>query len=321
MLKIVAGAILASALATALPVAHANDYPSRPITLVAPFPPGGSTDVIARLFANKLSARLNQNVVVENKPGANGGIGAAAVARAKPDGYTLLIMGASSFTINPLLYKNLAYDPQSSYDYLGIAGGTQLVVLTNQETGLSSIKDMVSRSATSPLSYGSFGTGSLPQIAGEYLAQQTGAKLLHVPYRGSSPAMADLIGNQIPLSIDTMVASLPQIRGGRVKPLAVSSAQRSAFLPDVPTMQESGVPDYDFQTWFGLVSPKGTPQPVIDKLSAQIRDMMADKDMQKSLQDLGFDARFADPQGFRKQVADELARNAQVIKSANISTE
>ncbi|MDS1140202.1 tripartite tricarboxylate transporter substrate binding protein [Pusillimonas sp. SM2304] len=301
--------------------ALSQTYPSKPLTLVAPFPPGGSTDVIARLFASHLSDRLGQPVVVENKPGSNGAIGAASVARAKPDGYTLLVMGASSFTINPLLYKNLNYDPVDSYDYLGIAGGTQLVFLTTAATGIGSVADIVTKSASEPLSYGSFGTGSLPQIAGEYLAQKTGAQLLHVPYRGSSPAMTDLIGNQIPLSIDTVVAAMPQIQGGRVIPLAVSSGQRSARLPDVPSVQETGIANYDFETWFGIVSPKGTPPEIVERLSREIREMMNEKSTREALEAIGFDARYSDPHQFKEQVTMELKRNAGIIKAANIKVD
>ena len=301
--------------------ANAQTYPTKPITLIAPFPPGGSTDVIARLFATRLSARLGQNVVVDNKPGANGGIGAAAVARAKPDGYTILLMGASSFTINPLLYKSLNYDPVASYDYLGIAGGTQLVILTTAATGIGSIADIVSKSAAQPLSFGSFGTGSLPQIAGEYLAQKSGARLLHVPYKGSAPAMTDLIGNQITLSIDTLVAAMPQIRGGKVKAIAVSSRQRASSLPNVPTVQEAGITDYDFETWFGIVSPKGTPPEIAERLTREIREMMNEKTTREALEATGFDARYSDPRQFREQVAMELKRNALVIEKANIQVD
>jgi tripartite-type tricarboxylate transporter receptor subunit TctC len=301
--------------------ASAQPYPSKSVTLVAPFPPGGSTDVLARLIATRLSARLGQSVVIDNRPGANGSIGATAVARAKPDGYTILLMGGSSYTVNPLLYKNISYDPLTSYDYLGIAGGTQLVVLTTASTGIHNVADIVSKSATESLSFGSFGTGSLPHIAGEYLSQKTGARLLHVPYRGSAPAITDLIGNQIPLSIDTLVASMPQIRGGKVKAIAVLGKQRATQLPDVPTVQEGGVSDYQFETWFGIVSPKGTPPDIVERLSREIRDMMAEKATQEALNAAGFDARYSDAGQFRDQVVRELKLNARIIEAAQIKAD
>ncbi|WPB58902.1 tripartite tricarboxylate transporter substrate binding protein [Xylophilus sp. GOD-11R] len=317
MKKLISTALAALAVVGAAPVL-ADTYPSRPVTLIAPFPPGGSTDVLARILATRLGARLGQPVVIENKPGANGSIGASAAARAKPDGYTILLMGGSSYTVNSLLYKNMGYDPLASYEYLGIAGGTQLVMLTNPTTGIASIKDVVTKSATEPLSFGSFGTGSLPHIAGEYFSQKTGAKLVHVPYKGSAPAMTDLIGNQIPLTIETMVAAMPQIRGGKVKPVAVLGAKRAVQLPDVPTMQESGVSDFDFETWFGIVAPKGTPADVVDRLSRELKDMMAEKATHEALDAAGFDPRYSDARQFRDQVQRELKRNARIIEAAKI---
>lgn len=301
--------------------ALADTYPSKPVTLIAPFPPGGSTDVLARLLASRLGARLGQPVVIENKPGANGSIGATAAARAKADGYTILLMGGSSYTVNPLLYKSLGYDPVNSYEYLGIAGGTQLVMLSNPTTGIASIADVVSKSAAEALSFGSFGTGSLPHIAGEYFSQKTGARLVHVPYRGSAPAMTDLIGNQIPLTIETLVAAMPQIRAGKVKAVAVLGRQRAAQLPNVPTMQEGGVSDYDFETWFGIVSPKDTPPKIVERLSREIREMMAEKATKEALDAAGFDPRYSSAPQFRDQVQRELKRNARIIEAAKIQAD
>lgn len=320
MQRFLSTALSALAVLGAVP-ALADTFPSKPVTLIAPFPPGGSTDVLARLIATRLGARLGQSVVIENKPGANGSIGAAAGARAKPDGYTILLMGASSYTVNSLLYKNLGYDPLTSYEYLGIAGGSQLVMLTNPTTGLASTKDVVAKSATEPLSLGSFGAGSLPHIASEYFAQKTGARLVHVPYKGSAPAMVDLIGNQIPLTIETMVAAMPQIRGGKVLPIAVLGHKRAVQLPEVPTMQESGVADMDFETWFGFVSPKGTPPEVVARLSRALKDVMGDKTTHAALDAAGFDPRYADARQFRDQVQRELQRNARIIEAANIKVD
>lgn len=297
------------------------DYPNKPVTMVVPFPPGGSTDVLARLFASKLGARLGQTVVVENRPGANTGIGAGAVARAAPDGYTIMITGAPTFTTNSLLYSNMGYDPIKSYDYVAIAGSAPFVILTNPQTSLTSVNDIVEKSATEPQSFGSFGTASTPHLAGEYLAQRTNAKLLHVPYRGSAPAMTDLMGNQIPLSIDTLVAALPQIRAGKVKALAITGAERSSLVPDVPTVIESGVPNYDFITWYGIAAPRGTPVPVIERLSKEVQGMLGEPDTLQKMRDLGFDPFFADSRAFRSRVEKELERNAAVIKAAGIKAE
>jgi len=305
-------------LAAAPLMASAQNYPAKPITMVVPFPPGGSTDVIGRLFAAKLGERLGQTVVVENKPGANTSIGAVAVARAAPDGNTFMITGAPTFTLNPLLYSNLNYDPIKSYEYVAIAGSTPFVILTNPQTGIGTVADITSKSAAQPLSFGSFGNGSTPHIAGESLAQRTGAKLLHVPYRGSAPAMTDLIGNQIPLSIDTLVAGLPQNKAGKARAVALTGNARSPLVPDVPTVAESGVTGYDFETWFGVVLPHGTPAPIVSRLSKEIQAVMAEPDTRAKLQDLGFDATYQDPAAFRRKVETELERNVAIIKAAGI---
>ncbi|MDH0734525.1 Bug family tripartite tricarboxylate transporter substrate binding protein [Achromobacter spanius] len=318
MKKAFSSALALCVLAATPLLASADTYPSKPITMVVPFPPGGSTDVIGRLFAAKLGARLGQTVVIENKPGANTSIGAVAVARAAPDGYTLMITGAPTFTSNPLLYPNLNYDPLKSYEYVAVAGSTPFVILTNPQTGIGTVADITSKSATQPLSFGSFGNGSTPHIAGESLAQRTGAKLLHVPYRGSAPAMTDLIGNQIPLSIDTLVAGLPQIKAGKVRAVALTGGERSSLVPDVPTVAEGGVAGYDFQTWFGVVMPKGTPEPVVTKMSKEIQAVMAEPDTRARLQELGFDATYQDPAAFRAKVQSELERNVAIIKAAGI---
>lgn len=318
MKKAISSALALCVLAATPLLASAETYPSKPITMVVPFPPGGSTDVIGRLFAAKLGARLGQTVVIENKPGANTSIGAVAVARAAPDGYTLMITGAPTFTSNPLLYPNLNYDPLKSYEYVAVAGSTPFVILTNPQTGIGTVADITSKSATQPLSFGSFGNGSTPHIAGESLAQRTGAKLLHVPYRGSAPAMTDLIGNQIPLSIDTLVAGLPQIKAGKVRAVALTGGERSSLVPDVPTVAEGGVAGYDFQTWFGVVMPKGTPEPVVTKMSKEIQAVMAEPDTRARLQELGFDATYQDPAAFRAKVQSELERNVAIIKAAGI---
>lgn len=318
MNKTLSRALALCVLAATPLLAAADTYPSKPITMVVPFPPGGSTDVIGRLFAAKLGARLGQTVVIENKPGANTSIGAVAAARAAPDGYTLMITGAPTFTLNSLLYSNLNYDPVKSYEYVAIAGSTPFVILTNPQTGIGTMADITKKSAAQSLSFGSFGNGSTPHIAGESLAQRTGAKLLHVPYRGSAPAMTDLIGNQIPLSIDTLVASLPQIKAGKARAVALTGSARSQLVPDVPTVAESGVAGYDFETWFGVVMPKGTPAPIVNRMSKEIQAVMAEPDTRAKLQELGFDATYQDPAAFRAKVSAELERNVAVIKAAGI---
>lgn len=298
-----------------------NAWPAKPVTMVVPFPPGGSTDVLARLFAAKLGESLGQSIVIENKSGANTSVGASAVARAQPDGYTLMITGAPTFTTNSLLYSNLGYHPVDSYEYIAIAGTAPFVILTNNSSGIEKVEDIVGKSQKDPLSFGSFGTASTPHLAGEYLGQRTGAKMLHVPYRGSAPAMTDLIGGQIPLSIDTLVAGLPQVRAGKAKAVALTGPEPSALLPGVPTVAASGVEGYDFQTWYGIVAPRGTPQPVVDKLAGEIRKMLEDEGVRTQMRELGFEPGYSDGAAFRARVDSEMKRNAEVIKAAGIKVE
>ncbi|MCP3024028.1 Bug family tripartite tricarboxylate transporter substrate binding protein [Cupriavidus basilensis] len=321
MIKQVLNAVVFSVVSTASLCANAQTYPTKPVTLVVPFPPGGSADVIGRLLASKLAQNLGQSVVVENRPGANTSLAAAAVARAAPDGYTVMISGAPTYTVNPLLYQNLKYDPLKSYEYVAAAGSTSFVILTNPQTKLNNLGDLTTRSAAQPLSFGSFGNGSTPHIAGEFLAQKTGAKLQHVPYRGSAPAMTDLIGNQIPLSIDTLVAALPQLKAGKVKALALTGHARSALVPDVPTVAESGVAGYDFETWFGIVLPRGTPAPIVARLAVGVSTVMADPETRTKLRDQGFESTFLDAAAFRRKVESELDRNAGIIKGAGITAD
>ncbi|MDF3837610.1 tripartite tricarboxylate transporter substrate binding protein [Cupriavidus basilensis] len=321
MIKQILNAVVFGVVSTASLCASAQTYPTKPVTLVVPFPPGGSADVIGRLLAAKLAQNLGQSVVVENRPGANTSLAAAAVARAAPDGYTVMISGAPTYTVNPLLYQNLKYDPLKSYEYVAAAGSTSFVILTNPQTKLNSLGDLTTRSSEQPLSFGSFGNGSTPHMAGEFLAQKTGVKLQHVPYRGSAPAMTDLIGNQIPLSIDTLVAALPQIKAGKVKALALTGHARSALVPNVPTVAESGVAGYDFETWFGIVVPRGTPAPIVARLAKGVSTAMADPDTRTKLRDQGFESTFLDAAAFRRKVESELDRNAGIIKVAGITAD
>ena len=321
MNQTVARALALCVLAATPLMASAQSYPDKPITMVVPFPPGGSTDVIGRLFAVKLGARLGQTVVIENKPGANTGIGAAAVARAAPDGYTFMITGAPTFTSNPLLYPNLNYDPIKSYEYVAVAGSTPFVILTNPQTGIGTVADITSKSAAQPLSFGSFGNGSTPHMAGESLAQRTGAKLLHVPYRGSAPAMTDLIGGQVPFSVDTVTAAIPQLKGGKVKAIAVTTRQRSSQLPQVPTFAEAGYPEVDADTWIMVVAPKGTPAPVRERLEKTLAKIVATPQAQAALQAQGAEPAFAGAAASLAQIERELPLMRAVARRANIQAD
>ncbi|MEO6320811.1 MAG: tripartite tricarboxylate transporter substrate binding protein [Polaromonas sp.] len=301
----------------------AQTYPDRPIKLVVPFPPGGSTDVVARLLARSLGDKLKQPIIIDNKPGAGTILGADSVAKASPDGYTLLLSGATTYTINSVVYKKLPYDPLTSFEPLGIVGSTPLVLLVNPAIRANSLKELVEEVKKIPggAPYGSFGAGTTAHFAGEMINAATHMKLLHVPYKGSAPAMQDLIGNQISLSVDTVVAAAPQVKAGKVKAIAVTSPARSSLLPQVPTAAEAGYPSVSLSTWFAIVGPKGLPAPVRNVLEAAIAATMREKLVQDALSKNGYDPEYGTPDDYRSRVPREIAQLRVIAEAANISAE
>lgn len=311
-------ALIAAPSAQGLTAAQA--FPSRPITLVIPAPPGGSNDIFGRLLGQELTTELGQPVIIENKPGANYGIAASHLARSTPDGYTLLLTGAPTFTVNPILYKNTGYDPDKDFAYVAVTGGTPFVLLTIPLTGLKSVSDLIhrARSDSTGIPYATFGTGSTPHLGGARMADAAGIKMDPVPYKGSAPGIADLMGGHIPLSIDTTVAALPHVRSGQLIALAQTGDRRSALLPDVPTLVEAGVPGVHFDTWFGVVAPSATPEPIVQKITTTLSTIMNKPEVQQRLLELGLDARFKDANQFRKLVDVERQINRKVIDNAGI---
>jgi tripartite-type tricarboxylate transporter receptor subunit TctC len=265
-------AAAALAILSALAPAAAQDWPSKPIKLIVPFPPGGGTDIIARVLGNHLGQSLKQPVVVENRPGAGGNIGIDLAAKSAPDGYTIVLGQTSNLAINPTLYKKLPYDPLKALAPVTLVADAPLALVVSADSKIRSLADLVAAAKAKPeaLTFGSPGNGTVAHLTGELLQRAASIKMLHVPYKGSGPALTDLIGGRI----DTFMASVPtalaQIKGGKLKALAVSSAKRSPALPDVPTMQEAGLKGFDSSTWFGILVPAGTPKPIIDELSAAI---------------------------------------------------
>jgi tripartite-type tricarboxylate transporter receptor subunit TctC len=314
---------LACGLALGGNAAMADTFPSRPIQLVIPFPPGGATDVIGRLVGKKLGDRLGQTVVIDNRPGAGTIVGASYVAKAAPDGYTLLAGSGTTFTVNPAIHAKLPYDPVKSFEPIGFAGRTGLILLANKDVPVNNLKQFVAttRAAPGKYSYGSFGTGTTAQFAGEMLFNLAGVKLLHVPYKGSSPAMTDLIGGQIPFSIDTVAAAIPQVKAGKVKAIAVTTAKRSMLLPDVPTAAESGFPGIDADTWLAVVAPHGLPADVRQKLERALADVMADPDTRKQLLAAGFEPLDGNGAAVAAQIARELPLMRATAQRANITAE
>src|SRR5690606_38035187 len=274
--------LLATALALPLAsMAHAEPapaWPARPITLVVPFPPGGTTDLLARLVAHAAGDRLKQNIVVENRPGAGGGIGAAAVARAQPDGYTLVMGTLGTQVTNQFLYAQMPYDSARDFTPVTLVANTPNVLLVNPKLGISSVAQLLdqARSAPGALNFASTSMGGSPHLSGELFNSMAKVDIRHVPYKGSAPAMTDLLGGQVQMMIDNLPSAMGQIQAGAVRALAVTTPERVTLLPDVPTVAEAGLPGYEVNAWFGLLAPAGTPDAVTQRIYAAVGDAWAE---------------------------------------------
>lgn len=298
-------------------------YPDKAITLVVPYPPGGATDILARKLAGPLGQRLGQTVIVDNKAGAGTAIGATAVAKSAPDGYNLLISSNTTFTVNAALKSSLPYDPQKDFESIGLIGSSPLVLLAHPKVPANNVKELLALAQRDPkgLNFGSFGVGTSAHLAGEMFKVMTGAHMVHVAYRGSAPAMTDLIGGQIPLSFDTSVAAMPQMATGKVKAIAVTTRQRSPQMPQVPTVAEAGFPDYEMVPWIALVARRGMPAEVSGKLAQALKDSVNDPVVKAELQKVGLDVLFQPGSVYDAKVAQELPLLRAYVHRANIPVE
>jgi len=314
------GLLLAAALVLAPAFAA---FPDKPVTLVVPFPPGGATDTVARVIGKGMGQRLGQPVVIDNRAGAGTVIAAGAVAQAPADGYTLLISSNTTFTVNPALKPKLPYDAQKSFESIGMIGGSTLVLLAHPSLPANNLKELIALAKAKPgkISYGSFGNGTTSHLAGEMLKVVAGIDLLHVPYKGSAPAMTDLIGGQIQLSIDTSIAAAPMLQAGKVKALAVTAAKRSVLLPKLPTVAESGFPDYEMFSWVTIVAPRGVPAPVLQTLAKALADTLADAGIRSELEKAGLEVAPQPGSAFDARVAKELPLLRAYVHKANIPFE
>lgn len=313
--------IAASTLLMPIAAVHAQQYPNRPIRMVVPFPPGGSTDVLARLFSKSLSDELKQSIIVENRPGAGTVVGADVVAKSSADGYTLLFSGASTYSVNPILYKKLPYDHEKAFEPLGILAATPLALLANPNLiKANTLKELEAElKEKSDVAYASFGGGSTSNFVGEMFNAALGMNALHVPYKGSAPAMTDLIGGQVPLSVDTVVATAPQLKAGKIKAIAVSGTTRSQLLPQVPTATESGYPAVQFSTWFGIVAPAGLPAEAQGTLVSAIAQTMKNKALQEQFVANGFEPEYGTPAEQTARMEEDSKRLKVIAEKANIA--
>ncbi|MBF6992579.1 MULTISPECIES: Bug family tripartite tricarboxylate transporter substrate binding protein [Cupriavidus] len=319
---VAARALALPALAVAAVGAHAaSAYPVRPVTLVVPFPAGGAVDMIGRLVGKSLGDALGQPVVIENRAGAGTIVGAGYVAKAAADGYTLLVSSGSTFTVNPAINASLPYDPVKSFEPVGLVARVPLIVLANKAVPVDTLPQMVAAVNAAPgkYVYGSFGTGTTGHFAGEMLLGATGMKLQHIPYKGSAPAVADLIGGQIPFSVDTVAASLPHIRSGKIKPIAVMGARRATLLPDVPTVAEAGYPGFDADSWVAIAAPRGLPADVKARLEKAVAQAMKDPEVQQKLLANGLEPNYAGPEQVSAMISKELPLMRATAQRASIT--
>ena len=314
---------LATALGACTPLAFAQDkWPSKPITYIVPFPAGGTTDVLARLIGQKLGVALGTTIVVDNKGGAGGSVGSEMAARAAPDGYTLLGGTISSHAINVSLYPKLGYDPIKSFAPITLIGTNPVVLVVNQASPFKSLQDVIKAGKEKkPLSSASAGSGTSQHLALELLKAKAEIDITHIPYKGSGPAIQDVIGGQVDMMFDTTVVAGPHIESGKLRALAVTSAKRVPSMPNVPTVAESGVPDYEVISWQGIFAPAGTPKPIVDRLHAEIAKILNEPEMQERLGKLGMQGADMTIDQFSAFQKAEVAKWAQVIKAANIKLE
>ena len=315
--------LAAPLLLAAVTVAAQQTYPNRPIRLIVPYPPGGNVDITARIIGPVLGELVGQTIVVDNRSGAGGNVGAGLVAKAAPDGYTLLMGSSAPLAINPIVIKDTPYDPLTAFSPVSRVHVVPLVVLAGPKTGASSVKELIGRARANPgkVTIASAGTGTTNHLGIELLSVQAGIKVVHVPYKGSGPALGELLGGQVQFMFDQLTASIGYIRDGRLTALAVASAQRSSVLPNVPTLDESGLKGYEATTFIGVAGPAGMPGPVVSKLNAATRKVMDTPIVVERFRALGADPGASSPQEFSKTIRDELAKWRDVVARAGLKFE
>ncbi len=311
--------VLAFTLLACMAHLQAQDaYPSKPVKLILPFPPGGPTDILGRLLAENLTMRLGQPVVTENHPGAGGNVGAEAAARSAPDGYTIVLV-APSLAISPTLYKKLNYDPVRDFAPVSLVATVPNVIVT-QPSVASNLKEFIAVAKKNPgkLNFGSGGSGTSNHLAGELFNLVAGVQLVHVPYKGVNLAMQDVLAARIHMVVIGVPAAGPHIKSGRLRALAVIAPRRLPELPDVPTAAEAGLPDFEVTTWYGILAPAGTPRPVVARLNGELVKIMQDADVRKRLADLGIDPETSTPEEFAAYIRREIAKWGDVIRKAGL---
>lgn len=304
-------------------VAFAQGYPNKPVRMVVPFPPGGTTDILARAVGQKLSEAWGQQVVIDNRPGAGGNIGTDLVAKAPADGYTLLMGTVGTQAINASLYAKLPFDPVKDFAPVTLVASVPNVLVVNKTIPSNSVKELIALAKSKPgqLNFASSGNGTSIHLAGELFKSMTGISMTHIPYKGSAPALTDLIGGQTNMMFDNLPSSMQHIKSGTLRALAVTSAKRSPALPDVPTVAESGVPGFEASSWFGVLAPAGTPKEIVAKINADIVKALAAPDIKERLSGQGAEPVGNSPEQFAAYIKTEIVKWAKVVKDSGAKIE
>lgn len=297
-----------------------QQWPDKAVRFIVPFPPGGSTDVVGRVVAEKLRDRLGQPFVVDNKAGAGGTIGSDIAARAAPDGYTMMIGTSSTHAIAPGLYANLAYDPSKDFEPVTLIGAATVLLVTHPSVPAKSVEELIALAKADPqrLSFASSGAGGVSHLIGEYFKSLAGIELLHVPYKGDTPMITDLISGQVSMAFGTAVAFLPHVKNGALQALAVTNATPSPIVPDLPTIAESGLPGFEALQWFGILMPAGTPDEIVERLNREIVEILRMPDVRERFQSMGIEIAGNSPGEFASFMKDESAKWQEVVKRAGV---
>jgi tripartite-type tricarboxylate transporter receptor subunit TctC len=311
-------AVAAAAFFFAIPDGLAQAYPARPITMIVPFSPGGPGDILGRIIAPPMSSRLGQPVVVDNRPGAGSTIGAEAVAKSPPDGYTWLLGSAATYAVAPNVYPRLGYDSNTSFAHIGLVAQAPFLLVVHPSVQAATLKELIDLAKSKPnqINYGSTGNGTLVHLAGEIFKSLTGTELVHVPYKGVAGAVTDLVAGRVQLMFEQPSAFLPHIQAGRLRPIALSSPERFEGLPNVPTMKEAGLPEYDVTAWLGLAAAKDTPAPIVKRLNDELRAVLADAKVREALARQGLRPAGGSPEEFAAFIRSQNAKFARAVKAS-----
>jgi len=313
----------AAVLGLSASLAHAQNFPNRPITLVIPFAPGGSTSIVGRGVADKMGELLGEKVVVDNRPGAGGTVGTKAVAKSDPDGYTLLLGYTGTLAIGPSLYKNVGYDPRKDFAPIGLIGNAPNSLVVNPSFSAKTVAELIAYAKANPgkVNFGSAGAGTASHITGEYFARAAGITLVHIPYKGTGPALTDLLGGHIPMAFAPVPASHANVAAGKLRALAVTSTTRSGLMPEVPTIAESGLAGFDASLYYGLAAPAGTPRPIIDKLNKALRDALASDEVKRQLGNDGTEITPGTPEDYAAYIDKDEKKWAGLVKQSGVEQE